>query len=212
MGSIKIYIITFIIGLSIGIAIGWGLLESGTKKTSIKWKFGQNELDINLEQDLINSTTFLEKLFSEDFSKNGALAWLKANQKLYHFTDPHIVDEYRELDENDIVSSRLRELSISRKGPWSYQWDTVLISIPAKEFQPRPGFANVCESGKFLRNDLEVYNIDQTHSIKVTATGKYACPEGLKHPDIQLNVEDAIKLLGSSNFSKYETGIALISN
>ena len=103
MGSIKIYIITFIIGLSIGIAIGWGLLESGTKKTSIKWKFGQNELDINLEQDLINSTTFLEKLFSEDFSKNGALAWLKANQKLYHFTDPHIVDEYRELDENDIV-------------------------------------------------------------------------------------------------------------
>ena len=172
--------------------------------TAVNGTWEGNDIKVEIRED---STYTITEFENGDVVYSETGTWTASGGDVT--TSPNIC---RELDENDIVSSRLRELSISRKGPWSYQWDTVLISIPAKEFQPRPGFANVCESGKFLRNDLEVYNIDQTHSIKVTATGKYACPEGLKHPDIQLNVEDAIKLLGSSNFSKYETGIALISN
>jgi len=204
------YIIAGITGLVIGITIGWALLQSGTKQTDIKWKFGNNELNINLDQDLVDAPTFLKKIFSQNFSKDGATSWLKNNQQLYHYTDPEIVNEFESLEFDILVSEELRKLSRFRKGPWAYQFDTVRIGIPDSIYQPKSGFANVCESGKFLRQNIKIFNMDQSRSIEVTATGKYECPDGFKYPDIQLNAKDAFRLLGSQNFSKYEQGIALI--
>ena len=200
------------LGFSVGMLVGWNLERSGTKRSNIKWKFGENELEIDLEQDMLDASTFLGKIFSEDFSKDGAVGWLKKTRKIFHYTDPDLVDELSKLEVEHLLSVKLRSLSQGRKGPWSYQFDTVYVSIPAKGYQPKEGLANVCESGKFLRNKVQLYNLDQNRSITIFASGKYACPEGLKHSDIQLNAKDAKALLGSKNFSKYERGIALILN
>ncbi len=204
------YFITGVICLLIGIAIGFIFLKSGIKKSDIKWKFGDNELNINLEQDLVDASAMLSKIFSEDFSKKGTIAWLKENQNLYLPTDPDLVSTFTTLKYDHLVSKELRELSIRRVGPWSYQYDTVLIGIPAEEDQPKEGFANVCENGDYFTQRLRILTMDQTLKIEVIATGKYECPAGLKFPDIQLNATDAKKLLGTINFSKYEQGIALI--
>ena len=208
--SMKYKIIIGVVAFLTGIALGWVLSGYGVKKTDVKWKFGDNELAINLEQDLIDVSAMLSKIFSEDFSKRGTIEWLKEKQNLYKPDDPDIINEFSKLDYNDIVSKELRELSYKRKGPWAYQLDTVFIGIPPVEYQPGIHFANVCENGKYFTKKLRIFSLDQMKSIEVTATGKYECPEQLKYPDIQLNSIDAKSLLGTENFSKYEQGIVLI--
>ncbi len=204
-------IITGVTCLIIGIAIGWVIDNSGAKKTDIKWKFGDNELNLNLEQDLNNVSAMLEKIFSEDFSKRGTVAWLKTHQNLYEPGDVDIASKIAELNYKDPVSVKLRDVSAQRTGPWAYQMDTVKIGVPSKISQPNTGFANVCENGEFFTKHLILYSMDESNSIEVKGTGKYACPKGLtKYPDIQLNAADAERLLGTANFSKYEQGIALI--
>lgn len=206
----KNIIITISASFLTGIVLGWVLSGLGIKQADIKWKFGDNELDINIEQDLINVSAMLSKIFSEDFSKTGATEWLKEEHNLYKPNDPDIVSELLKLNYNDIVSKELREICHQRKGPWSYQLDTVTIGIPPKEYQPGQHFANVCENGKYFTKKIRIHSLDQLKSIEVIATGRYECPEQLKYPDIQLNSIDAMSLLGTENFSKYEKGIILI--
>lgn len=196
--------------LLIGIAIGWSLLESGTQTADIKWKFGDNELSINLDRDLTDITVMLTKIFSQDFSEKGTKEWLKINQNLYDPTDPDIIKKFSQLEYDDIVSKGLREMSYKREGPWVYQLDTIKIGIPNKTDQPKRGFASVCENGKYFTKRIEIFSLDQTKSIVVQATGRYECPPLLKVADIQLNSHDAEILLGTTNFSKYEQGMALI--
>jgi muramoyltetrapeptide carboxypeptidase LdcA involved in peptidoglycan recycling len=69
----------------------------------------------------------------------------------------------------------------------------------------------VCESGIFFRKKIEVFLPDQPDKkITLQASGRYACPNGYKFPDIQLSREDAKKLFGYSDFSKYETAAAVV--
>lgn len=210
MEKLKYYLITGVACLLVGIVIGWILTNSLISKTDIKWKFGNSELSINLAQDLIDCPTMLSKMFSEDFSKEGTIGWLKQHQNLYEPTDPDIVSKFGSLEYDHMVSQRLRDLSIKRKGPWAYQLDTIRIGIPAEADQPPIGCANVCETGNYFTRKLRILNLDQTREIEVKATGKYECPANLKYPDIQLNVKDAQELLGTINFSQYELGIVLI--
>ena len=209
-GKTKYYIAVGVAGLIIGLTVGWFLSKEGVKTTDIHWKFGENELSINMEQDLADAQTLLDKIFSEDFSRQGTLEWLKLNQNLYNPTDPEIVPKISSLKYDDLVSKELRNLSLSREGPWAYQLDTVRIGIPPSELQPRKGYANVCENGKYFTQKLRVLSLDLVQSVEVAATGRYECPKKLKYPDIQLNAEDAARLLGTVNFSKYEQGMALI--
>ena len=200
------------LGFGIGMLMGWNMEQAGVAKSKVKWKFGENELEIDLEKDVESAPTLMSKIFSEDFSRDGAIGWLKKNHGLYHFSDPGLADEIKELDKDDLMAVRLREICQSHTGPWAYRVDTVILSIPARGYQPKEGFAHACESGKFFRNKVQVYNLDQEEKIEVFVSGKYACPEGLRHSDIQLNTKDAKKLLGTNNFSKYEKGIAVIIN
>ncbi|HFA50723.1 MAG TPA: hypothetical protein ENJ95_17075 [Bacteroidetes bacterium] len=203
-------IITGIVCAALGTALGWNLSRGGVKSTDIKLNFGSNSLEVNLDQDEIDAETFLGRIFEQGFSKSGAMDWLKLKQKIFHFKDPDIVKEFKTLPPDDPVSEQLYKLSASKTGPWAYQVDTVRISIPEKKYQPRKGFVNVCENGKYRGRMLQLYNLDQSIAIDLTASGKYACPTGLKFPDIQLNAKDAKKLLGDDNFSKYEEAIVLI--
>jgi hypothetical protein len=208
--SVKYLVITGIICLAIGIALGWTLLERGTQKADIKIKYGENELNINLDKNQVEAAKILEQIFSEDFSKQGTLKWLKDHQHLYQANDPAIIPEISSMNYEDIVAEKLRVMSIMREGPWAYQYDTVFIGIPDSAHQPRPDYANACANGKYFMQKIRIYSMDERREIEVVATGKYDCPARGRFPDIQLNPKDAEKLLGNVNFSQYEKAMALI--
>lgn len=196
--------------LAIGTAVGWNLSKEGVKQTHVNLKFGENQLEVKLDQEQIDAETFLGDMFSMDFSKSGVISWLKNKQKIFHFEDTDMVNEFKNLPPDHPVSEQLFKLSTSKSGPWAYQIDTVKISIPGKADQPKPGTVSVCENGKYLGRTLQLFNLDQSIKLEVNATGKYACPPNYKYSDIQLNTKDAKKLLGRKNFSKYEKAVALI--
>jgi hypothetical protein len=208
--SIKHLILTGIICLAIGMAVGYALLQSGTQKADIKIKYGENELNINLDKNQVEAAKILEQIFSEDFSKQGTLKWLKDHQHLYQPLDPAIVPEIAAMNYDDLVAEKLRDLSIRRIGPWEYQFDTVFIGIPDSAHQPRQDFANACANGRYFMKKIRIYSMDQLREIEVLATGKYDCPPGYKFPDIQLNYKDAERLLGNYKFDQYERAMALI--
>ena len=159
-----------------------------------------------------DSETFLEKLFSTEFLEEGTLGWLKHNKSLYKPTDIDLANKIEALSVNEPISEQLRKISQQRKGPWTYQVDTILIGVPPISNQPKKGFVNVCETNDYLGQKLKVYDINQRNSIEVFATGRYECPIELKYPDLQLCAEDAERLSGTSEFLKYETAIILIMN
>ncbi|MFC2137111.1 hypothetical protein ACFLTE_02945 [Bacteroidota bacterium] len=205
-------IFLYITFLVIGIVIGYLINTLGITETTISWTYGDSKLEIDLKEDMEDSETFLEKLFSTEFSKEGTIGWLKHNKGLYKATDIDLANEIEKLTVDEPISEQLRKISQQRKGPWTYHIDTILIGVPPIVNQPKEGFANVCETGDYLGQKLKVYDINQRNSIEVFATGRYECPSELKYPDLQLSAKDAEKLLGTSEFLKYETAIILIMN
>jgi hypothetical protein len=194
-----------------GLAAGWSLSGTEAKTTDIRWKYGSAELVINLEKDMADNETLMGKIFSKEYSAAGATNWLKFEHQLFHFTDPDLVEKLKELSYESPASRELRELRNKRVGPWTYQAQVVKVSIPEREVQPSSGYANVCESGIFFRKKIEVFLPDRPDKkITLQASGRYACPNGYKFPDIQLSREDAKKLFGYSDFSKYETAAAVV--
>jgi hypothetical protein len=211
ISSIKYYFITGMVCLAIGIAAVFLIQKTGTKTADIKMKFGENELNIKLDQEVIEASEVLDKIFKTEFSREGTLAWLKDHQHLYAPDDPDIMPAFDTMAFDQIVAEKLRQLSFRREGPWAYQLDTVSIGIPdSLKHQPKEGFANACGNGIYFMKNLRIYSMDQQREIEVIATGKYECPKLFKFPDIQLNPVDAAKLLGTTNFSEYEHGMALI--
>lgn len=205
------FVLVAAVSLIIGGAItGFYMSSGGNKKTEIKWTILGQELTLNMEEDLANHEKMLDKLFSEEFAMNGTKAWLKKYQNLYDPRDPELAARIAKMDYDEMISEQLRDISQKRKGPWAYQYDTIQIGVPAEADQPKEGYANVCENGDYYNQRLRVLTMDQSKDILVTATGKYACPDGFKFPNIQLNAKDAERLLGTTNFSKYEQGIILI--
>jgi hypothetical protein len=194
-----------------GLAAGWGLSGTEAKATNISWKYGDAELIIDLEKDMADDETLMNKIFSKEYSAAGATNWLKDEHSLFHFEDPELARKISELEYESPAARELRELREKRIGPWAYQAQEVKVSIPEREVQPFSGYANVCESGIFFRKKIEVFLPDRPDKkITLQASGRYACPDGYKFPDIQLSREDAKKLFGYTDFSKYETAAAVV--
>lgn len=197
--------------LAAGIALGFNWQKGNARQTLIKWKYGDAELEIDLDQDLADDETLLGKIFSRDFSEAGALSWLKQEKKVYHFLDRALTTEFAKLDYDSDMADELRELRTRRLGPWSYQSDTVKIGIPDFVDQPGSGYCNVCQSKKYRGKTLKLFDLhDPEREITVEASGRYECPPNREAPDVQLNAADAERLLGFRNFNKYEYALALI--
>ena len=196
-----------------GIAIGFflGGEDSAMTNTEISWKYGDAELVLDLDKDLASDETLLQKIFSEPFSEAGAEQWLKNEQGLFHPGDTDLAAEFAEIDYDAPISRELRDLRNRRVGPWSYRTQQVRIGIPDQAHQPFRGNANVCESGIFRNQRVELFLPDHPERrIVVTGSGRYHCPEGYQFPDIQLNAKDAEKLFGYSLFNKYEEAAAIV--
>ncbi|PHI20453.1 hypothetical protein CEQ90_08305 [Lewinellaceae bacterium SD302] len=197
--------------LAAGIALGFNWQQGNARQTLIKWKYGDAELEIDLDQDLADDETLLSKIFSRNFSEAGALNWLKKEENVYHFQDQDLTDEFAELDYESDMARELRELRNRRIGPWSYQSDTIKIGIPTLADQPPSGHCNVCQSKKYRGKTLKLFDLfNPEREITVEASGRFECPPNRQVPDIQLSAADAERLLGFSSFNKYEYALALI--
>ena len=185
----------------------------GAKTATIEWEYEGNKLIIDLEKDLEDANVLLAKIFSEPFSKAGAVDWLKRIQGIYPIIDSEVsfVDSaILDLSFDGAAAKRLREVSERRMGPFAYQVDTVQVGFPTGASAPRVEEANVCDSGKYRRQTIRLINMVDGSSIDVRASSIYACPPQLMYPDIQLNHDDAKRLFGDTVFQKYEQAIALI--
>lgn len=197
--------------LLVGLAGGFTLSGTEAKSSVISWKYGDAELKIDLEKDLADDETLLGKIFSREYSAAGAASWLKNKHGLYAYNDPDLAGKLVDLDYDDPAARELRDLRERRVGPWAYRSQDVKVGIPIREDQPFTGHANVCEAGIFYRQQIELFLPDRPdRKIILKATGRYSCPEGYGFPDIQLSREDARKLFGYDNFSKYERAAAVV--
>lgn len=194
-----------------GIALGFNWQQGNARQTLIKWKYGDAELEIDLDQDLADDETLLTKIFSRPFSEAGALSWLKDSKDVFHAADTDLADEFESLDYEADMARELRDLHNRRVGPWSYQSDTIRFGVPDISDQPPSGQCWVCQNKKYRGKKLELFDLfNPQRSIEVVATGSYECPPNIKFPDIQLSSADAEMLLGFRNFNQYEKAIALI--
>ena len=193
-----------------GIALGWILDDIGGKAANIGWKFGESELTIDLKKDLSSPDVLLDKIFSEEFSRLGTTELLKLKYNIFPFCDPELVKKISTLSIDHPVSIELQKLADKRVGPFGYQVDTVLIGVPSSEDQPKQGFANVCETGKYRGRKIQICHRQTDKKIQVTGSGMYICPPELKYPDIQLNIADAKRLFGDIPLRKYEKAIVVI--
>jgi hypothetical protein len=192
-----------------GLAVGFNLQKGTARQTFIKWSYGNAALEIDLDQDLANDSTLLKKIFSTKFSKAGATDWLKGEEKIFHFLDTDLTNEFASLEYESEMAEKLRNLRVSRTGPWDYQQDTIRMGILGAD--ARPGYCNVCQSKKYRGKTLKLFDLrDNGRSIILEASGRYECLPGLQVPDLQLSPVDAEKLLGFGSFNKYEYALALI--
>ncbi len=207
--NISIYIFGALACLAIGAVAGWNLSKGGAKQAFVNLKIGENQLEVKLDQDQIDAQTFLGQMFGETWSKSSVINWLKEKQKIFHFEDTDVVEEYKSLKSDHPISEKIYELYTLRLGPWAYEADTVRIGFPGGN-NPPPGKANVFDNGKYLGHHLTFYKMNDTNQITVHATGKYWGPSPDKFPDIQLNRNDAKILFGHSNLSKIERALVRI--
>lgn len=221
--------ITFlaVAALLVGIAIGFNLSGTDGKRTDISLKFGESQLKIDLKEDGVDGPKVLEKIFSEPFSKNGALGWLKDSQNVfslddlelmeelkfskgfYRFDDPELIEKFSVIGYDTPMAKALRKLRVDRDGPWEYQFRKVSIGIPTDK--PAKNSINVCANGLLQGKTVELFRFDNyDQRVKFFATGKYGCPTGIKAPDVQLREEDARQLFGDQEFRAYDSLMVLI--
>lgn len=196
-----------------GLAAGFNLQKGNARQTFISLKYGSNELKIDLDQDQeeVDSKTLLQQIFNDDFSRDGTKQWLKDSQQIYYFLDNDLVDEFAALPYDSEMSENLRGLRKRRSGPWNSPLDTIRIGVPKREEQPASGYCNACANKQYFGKSLRLYNLnDPTIQLAVQVNRPYECPAGLKFPDLQLNAADADSLLGSSIFDKYNKAMVII--
>jgi hypothetical protein len=89
---------------------------------------------------------------------------------------------------------QLRLMAQDRKGPFQPLGRQVKIGIPNVANQPRDNEANVCRGQDFDSRRIELFDTHSGNTIEVMGHGRYECPDPEKFPDIQLNVQTAMRL------------------
>jgi len=207
-----------IVCLALGLGAGWFLSDTGTNSTGIKIKFGDSEVDINLDAQEIDAITLLDSIFSDDYEKLGPKKWLEENQGLYEYGDSRLVPLIATLDFDHPSSVKLRELRDAYSGPFAEKSQDVVLGFPGDSLTT-PGKANGCATGpvSLLGRTVEIYQegkADKAISLKVSGT--YECKYkqqrddgSYRYPNLQISPQDAKKLFGTSNMPQY-TPVKLI--
>lgn len=189
---------------------------------------GGGKLDVSTEREGLDHETLMKQLFAKDFSRNGVLGWLKDNQRLYGLESPEMAQALNTmlcdpipLDPLDQrlakakecaskpVAIALRRLSSDRAVPFHYVGNHVLVGVQKNSrYRPGPGHANVCRTGPYVAQKLQVIDVVTNRVVEVEAGGVYECTVG-KFPELQLDPEDAVKLFGRPT-NEFEKVIVVI--
>ena len=202
------------------IAVVYLASRNGPTSTNINWSFPTGSLTLNIEEDLQDHETMLEKLFENRFSRPAIIAWLRQTQKLFLIDDPALLLEIQSLcpdvsDEDPLtrqqriencisqseVLRQLRELAEDRGSPFQYGGETVRVGFPDKPNpQLAPGRANVCRGSDYEGKRLQLTDVQRKVSIEVVANaGTYLCTGYDSHPQVQLHLNDSETLFGTSS-------------
>jgi len=193
-------------------AIGRGVENPSGQTVTIVFP-GGGQIDVRSEREPLDYGALMTKLFSEDFSRNGVLGWLRDKQHLYSIQSEEIAaglrtrlcdpipSEPRELRQAKArecaekpAAAALRRLSFERAVPFHYVSHPVLAGVQAqKPHRPGRGRVNVCKTGGFVGQRLQVFEPINNRMIEVQAGGTYVC-EGGEFADIQLDPDDAKEL------------------
>ena len=207
-----------------------GFTEAEEKGFSLEF-IGLGSLSLETKDGKVDHETFLTEMFSKDFAKAGASAWLRENEQMYWIKDSKLPDALNKslcdpIPESPLdlhiaaatacaeiaVADSLRELSASHKVPFHYAGKNVTIGIQGDPAHaPRPDFANACDGSSLSGKRVELTNLSTDNKITVYATGLYPCSGVGTTPDLQLNPDDAARLFDGP-FRKFQSAVAVPLN
>lgn len=221
----------FIVGAAVvgGAWIALGAADAEEKSFSVM--FGDASISMNTRGGRIDHEALLESIFSEKFSRDGALGWLRDGQNVYSIKDPALASALHtklceEIPDRPIdahiskgaacaeisVVENLRRLVEGHQVPFHYVGRKVQVGIQgAPEHAPRASRANACEGSDLSGKRVELTNLLNENQIMVLATGIYPCSGVSVKPDLQLNPEDASRLFDGP-LRKYQPAIAVPLN
>ncbi len=175
---------------------------------------GKAAVKLQVKAQQVSYDAILDTIFSKPDSviAFGVNEWIREKKHMYPLDDERLAsalasDLCDPIPESPIeehlrkaqecadkpTASRLRELAENHLRPFHYIGIQARLGIPeAPEDRPARGRASVCRELGLLGKHLEV--VVGERSIQVEASGSYACTGFTTFPDIQLSLEDAVKL------------------
>ena len=175
---------------------------------------GKAAVKLQVKAQQVSYDTILDMIFAKPDSviALGVNEWFREMKHMYPLNDERLVtalasDLCDPIPESPIderlkkarecadkpTASGLRKLAEKHSLPFHYIAIEALLGIPEiPEDRPARGRASVCRDGDLLGKTLMIVVGEQ--SIQVEATGSYTCIPFTKYPDVQLSLEDAVKL------------------
>jgi hypothetical protein len=220
-------IVPALVTLVIGFLVGRGT-PSDPAKQSVKILFpGGGSVEMDVSQREIAHAAVLERLFSEEFTRDGVLGWL-ARKAIFSVHDERLVNALKTdlcepIPETPLaariekaracasrpVANGLRALAEQKLPPFHYVGVEVRVGVQAEELhRPTQGNANVCRESGFLGKQVALTDPASGAQVVVRASGSYPCTGYARFPDIQLNPEDARALFNRA-LLEYQKAVAV---
>lgn len=135
----------------------------------------------------------------------------RSQHTFYDMEDIGIMKAIEELAFDHVVSQSLRNLVARRRGPFETRATEVLLSVPEGNRIPE-GVGATCDSNRFHREDITVFNAQRSKSVDISVTNYFPCPEADDPMAklIQLSYVDMRKLVGLSPIAHTENGYAAL--
>ena len=212
---------------AIGVLVFLGLPSDPTRQ-AVKITFpGGGELEMDVSRPEIDHASLLERLFSEQFTRDGVLGWL-AEQGVLSIQDARLVSTLEsELCEeiprapidarlqkasecaSNPVAHGLRTLAEHRKVPFHYVGLQVRVGVQADtRSRPGKGKANVCRESDLLGKEFELTDLASGRNLILQASGYYNCTGYSRYPEVQLDPADARDLFRRP-LREYERAVAV---
>lgn len=211
--------------------VGWTVRPVvNPTEQSIQVEFPGNQGSVTIKSkrsETLPPDTLLARIFATDFGRSGILGILRNSYQIYHLEDARLVDALRErlcapipdaplperLDKAKAcaetpVANALRLLARTHQTPFHYVGEQVRMGVQGDQgHRPGRGRANVCRSGPFVGQRLQVVEPRTLQSVELQAAGVYDCTLPV-HPKIQLDPTDAAALFAKP-LDEYEEVIVI---
>jgi hypothetical protein len=215
-----------VVGLVSG-ALLWKVLPSNAAKTKLTWKIGNQSVTLDVAKDLSDPEAMIKTLFATSASRSGILQLLR-ERGIFAADDIALVDALAgfcpaEVGRETVVQRQhrlnkcfqnkvlqeLRQLAKGHQPPFQYVGREVLVGTPPGTSLTR-GSANVCSSGEFVGQTLQLGDLEGKRVITVQARGRYPCLDVFgAQAEVQISAADTLALFNRPT-DKVEHAIAVV--